>query len=92
MKHGRRCYLDPHWHEILDSLMREVLAHPERYHASMVTWATWRKRWLASREAHPEGTRNLCEDLPDTAARLKFLREPTDLMPREAAEEAECRD
>jgi hypothetical protein len=78
------------WARRLDSLMRAVLAAPERYDRSTVVWAQWRRRWLAEHAAHREGGSNLCHDLPDTAPRLKFLREPTDLMPREAAEGAEC--
>jgi hypothetical protein len=77
----RRSYTDPTWHATLNALMAEVLRAPERYHPSLVTWAQWRRRWLAEHAAHREGGSNLCHDLPDTAARIKFSQAAADLMP-----------
>jgi hypothetical protein len=78
------------WAERLDELMKRVLARPSDFHQSIVVWATWRKRWLASREAHPEGGLDFYRFEPETAARAKFLRAAADLMPPEHCEEVEC--
>ena len=49
----RRIITPEAWHTRLNSLMRDVLAHPERYHPSMVRWAEWRRRWLATEGRKP---------------------------------------
>jgi hypothetical protein len=70
-----RSYVSPaEWQARLDSLMRAVLAEPERYHPSIGHWARWRFAWLARGKHAGEGGSNLCHDLPQTAARAKFLR------------------
>jgi hypothetical protein len=66
------------WQARLDSLMRAVLAAPERYHPSTVCWARWRRRWLTGR-ARREGGLNLYHLAPETAARVEFLRQPARL-------------
>jgi hypothetical protein len=62
------------WAARLDAEMERVLARPSDFHQSIVVWATWRRRWLASREAHPEGTANLYDLTAETAPRIKFSR------------------
>jgi GH18 family chitinase len=85
----RRGYRASNWHTRLNTLMAEVLENPERYHPSIGHWARWRARWLAER-ARREGGVNFYEVTPETAARDKFSQAAADLMPRSAAEEAEC--
>jgi hypothetical protein len=43
----RRGYLASNWYTRLNTLMADVLAAPERYHPSLVAWATCRQKWLA---------------------------------------------
>jgi hypothetical protein len=76
------------WARRLDELMKRVLARPSDFHQSIVVWARWRKRWLRERE----GGQNLWGVEAETAARAKFSQAAADLMPRPAAEEAECHD
>jgi hypothetical protein len=88
-----RSYSPAEWARRLDDLMQRVLARPSDFHPSVRFWATWRRDWLAAREhANGEGTQNLYTLCPQTAARAQFLRTAPDLMPRPAAEEAECYD
>jgi hypothetical protein len=85
-----RSYVSPaEWQARLDSLMRAVLAAPERYHPSTVYWARWRARWLAEC-ARREGGRNPYSVSSETAARVQFSREPGDLMLAEHCEERQC--